>query len=429
MDKLFHIRERGSSVRTEVVGGTVTFLSMVYILALQPSMMSAAKMPPAAVFTATAISAALATVVMAFIANVPIALASGLGINAFVAFTLCGALGYSYQTALTAVLLEGIIFVVLSLTGIREAIIDALSPNIKKAVGVGIGLFVALIGLANAKIVVTGGGTLIGLGNVKSGPPLLAVIGLLITIILYARKVKGAVFIGIIAATLIGIPLGVTVLPDGFSPVGIPAAPLWLPFNFGTIASLDFLVVVISMFCIDCFDTIGTALAVCTQAGITDNKEVKMSRILLSDAIGTVIGSVFGATTVTSYIESASGCAEGAKTGFASLVTGGLFLLALVFSPLFLLVPAAATAPALIFVGFLMIQQIIGIDFKDPTEGIPAFIALLIIPMSYSISEGIAWGVLSYTLVKTGTGRLKDVSAAGWALFAVFALRLLFFKI
>jgi AGZA family xanthine/uracil permease-like MFS transporter len=241
--------------------------------------------------------------------------------------------------------------------------------------------------------------------------------------------VKGAVFIGIIAATLIGIPLGVTVLPDGFSPVGIPAATLWFPFDFGTVASLDFLVVVISMFCIDCFDTIGTALAVCTQAGITDNKEVKMSRILLSDAIGTVIGSIFGATTVTSYIESASGCAEGAKTGFASLVTGGLFLLALVFSPLFLLVPAAATAPALIFVGFFMIQQIIGIDFKDPTEGIPAFIALLIIPMSYSISEGIAWGVLSYTLVKTGAGRLKDVSASGWALFAVFALRLLFFKI
>ncbi|MDR2304742.1 MAG: NCS2 family permease [Treponema sp.] len=427
MEKLFKLTEHGTTVQRELVAGLTTFLTMAYILIVNPNMLGSIGdgMTPGAVFTATAIASAIATLVMAFAANLPIALAPGMGLNAFFTFTVVFGMGYSWQIALTAVFLEGILFVILSLFNVREAIIKAIPANLKKAVAVGIGLFIALIGFANAGIVVGDSGTIVGLGNLGSGAPLLALLGLIIIIVFYTLKVPGAILIGILLTTIIGIPLGVTAVPEGWSPIGHPAPPLLFQFDFSSIASFQFFTVFFTFLFVDIFDTVGTLVGVSTQAGLI-NKDGEIPRVkqaLLADAIGTVAGAALGTSTVTSYVESTAGVAAGGRTGLTALSTGVLFLLALLFSPLFLLIPGAATAPALIFVGFLMMRPVVDIDFSDPTEGIPAFLAIVMMPFAYSIAEGIVYGVISYVVLKIVTGKLKDITIVAWVLFVIFVLR------
>jgi len=425
MESLFKLKAHNTTVGREIFAGLTTFLTMAYILAVNPAMLGTIiGMSAKSVFTATALASGIATLVMAFAANLPIALAPGMGLNAFFTYTVVFGMGYSWQTALTAVFLEGIVFIILSLFNVREAIIKAIPANLKSAVAVGIGLFIALIGFANAGIVVGDAGTILGLANLKSGPPLLALIGLLIIIVLYSLKVPGAILIGILGTTAIGIPLGVTTLPHNWSPVGSPAAPLLFKFNFSHVFTLKFFTVFFTFFFVDIFDTIGTLVGVTTQAGLSKNGEIpRVKQALLADAVGTVAGAALGTSTVTSYVESASGVAAGGRTGLTALSTGVLFLAALFLSPLFLLIPSAATAPALITVGFLMVSAVSDINFKDPTEGIPAFFAIVMMPFGYSVAEGIVYGILSYALLKVVSGRAREISVVTWILAAVFLIR------
>jgi len=431
MEKFFELQKNGTTVRREIFAGLTTFLTMAYILAVNPSMLGIIGngMTPGAVFTATAIASAIATFVMAFAANLPVALAPGMGLNAFFTYAVVIGMGYSWQTALTAVFLEGILFIILSLFNVREAIIKAIPKNMKKAVAVGIGLFIALIGFANAGIVVSDAGTIIGFGNVSSiGAPLLAIIGLAIISVLYVAKIPGAVLIGIILTTIIGIPMGITQI-EGFKPFSVPAAPLFFQFDFSpaVIFTFKFFTVFFTFLFVDIFDTIGTLVGVTTQAKLIDDRGniPNVKEALLSDAIGTVAGAALGTSTVTSYIESAAGVSAGGRTGLTSLTTGILFLLALFLSPFFLLIPAAATAPALIFVGFLMLQPVTTIDFTDPTEGIPAFLTIVIMPFAYSIADGIVYGIISYVILKFAGRKSKDVSVITWVLFVVFILHII----
>jgi AGZA family xanthine/uracil permease-like MFS transporter len=429
MEKLFGLKAHGTTVSRELVAGLTTFLTMAYILVVNPGMLGSIGngMTPGAVFTATVIASAIATLCMAFLANLPVALAPGMGLNAFFVYTVVFGMGYTWQEALTAVFLEGILFIILSLFNVREAIVKAIPTNLKKAVAVGIGLFIALIGFANAGIVVNDAGTIIGLGSIKSGAPLVAILGLIITVILFSLKVPGSILIGIIVTTIIGIPFGVTAIPQGWSPFAHPEAPLLFKFDFSNIASFQFFTIFFTFLFVDIFDTVGTLVGVTTQAGLID-KDGNIPRVkqaLLSDAIGTVAGAALGTSTVTSFVESTAGVAAGGRTGLASVATGILFLLALFLSPLFLLVPTAATAPALIIVGFLMMRPVVEIDFQDPTEGIPAFLAIIMMPFAYSIAEGIVYGVLSYVILKTATGKLKDITVVAWVLFVIFLLRII----
>jgi AGZA family xanthine/uracil permease-like MFS transporter len=427
MENLFRLKEYGTSSRREILAGLTTFLTMAYILAVNPGMLGSIGngMTPGAVFTATAIASAIATLVMAFAANLPVALAPGMGLNAFFTYTVVFGMGYSWQIALTAVFLEGILFVVLSFFNVREAIIDAIPHNLKKAMAVGIGLFIALIGLANAGVVKGDTGTIVGLGDLTSGAPLVALIGLVIIIILYSLKIPGSILIGILLTTLVGIPFGVTKIPENFSPFSLPEAPLLFRFDFSGVLSLKFFTVFFTFLFVDIFDTVGTLVGVTTQGGLINAKgEIpRVKQALLADAVGTVAGAALGTSTVTSYVESTAGVAAGGRTGLTALSTGVLFLLALFLSPLFLLIPSAATAPALILVGFLMMKAVTDINFSDPTEGIPAFLAIIMMPFAYSIAEGIVYGVLSYVLLKLVTGKVKEISIVTWVLFAVFFLR------
>ena len=424
MEKLFKLNEHGTNVRKEVIGGITTFLTMAYILAVNPNMLAETGMSAGGVFTATVVASAIATLVMAFLANLPVALAPGMGLNAFFTYTVVQGMGVSWQVALTAVLFEGLLFIVLSFFNVREAIINAIPSNLKKAVAVGIGLFIALIGLANTNLVVSDAGTIIGLGALE-GAALLAVIGLVITIILYALKVPGSILIGIIITTLIGIPMGVTNIPHNFKILSLPEKPIFMQFDFSSVLTLKFFTIFFTFLFVDIFDTVGTLVGVTTQAGLTDKDGniPKVKQALLADAVGTVAGAALGTSTVTSYVESTAGVAAGGRTGLTSVVTAGLFLLALFFSPLFLLVPSAATAPALIFVGFLMMKSVVGINFEDPAEGIPAFICIIVMPFAYSIAEGIVWGLIAYVLLKAVTGKFKDISIMSWVLFVIFIAR------
>jgi AGZA family xanthine/uracil permease-like MFS transporter len=426
MEQYFRLKEHGTTVRTEILAGLTTFLTMAYILAVNPGMLgSIPGMSREGVFAATAIASGVATLVMAFAANLPVALAPGMGLNAFFTYTVVMGMGYSWQIALTAVFLEGILFIILSLFNVREAIIKAIPGNLKKAVAVGIGLFIALIGFSNAGIVVNDAGTIIGLGNLSGSNPFLAFIGLIIIIILYTLKVPGSILIGILGTTIIGIPLGVTTVGQGWSPVDLPQSPLLFKFDFSAVLTFKFFTVFFTFLFVDIFDTVGTLVGVTTQAGlISKNGEIpRVKQALLADAIGTVAGAALGTSTVTSYVESTAGVAAGGRTGFSSLVTGILFFLALFFSPLFLLIPGAATAPALIFVGFLMMRAVTDIDFSDPSEGIPAFLSIVMMPFAYSIAEGIVYGLLSYVILKSVTGKFREISAVSWVLFVIFLLR------
>ena len=441
MEKFFKLSERNTTVSKEIVGGITTFLAMAYILAVNPGILSGAGMSWGAVFTATALSAAIATLVMAFCANLPVALAPGLGLNAFFTYTVVLGVGCSFQLALTAVLLEGVLFIILSLCGVREAIIKSIPEGLKKAVAVGIGLFIAIIGLANAGVVSTETGTLIGFVNftMANKAAIVAIIGLILTIVLYTLKVPGAILIGIIITTIIGIPFGVTTIPEGFKPFSAPSAPHFFAFDFKGIVCTpagkfsfavlgQFFVIFFTFLFTDLFDTIGTLLGVAEQGNLKDeNGEVQnVKGALMADAIGTVAGACLGTSTVTSFVESSSGVAAGARTGLASVTTAVLFLLSLFLSPLFFLIPSAATAPALIFVGYLMMKSVVDIKFDDPTEGIPAFITIMTMPFSYSIAKGIQWGIISYVIAKCAGKKAKEIPVVTWILAVIFLADIIF---
>ncbi len=430
MEKFFKLKERGTTVSKEIIAGITTFLAMSYILAVNPGILSASGMSWNAVFTATAISSAIATLVMAFYANLPVALAPGLGLNAFFTYTVVLGMGCSWQFALTAVFVEGILFIILSAAGIREAIIKSIPATLKKAVAVGIGLFITLIGLVNAGIVGTDTGTTIGFENLNltHASALVAVIGLVITIILYIRNVPGAILIGISLTTIIGIPFGVTSIPENWKPFSVPAAPNFFKFDFTQIFTIKFFIVFFTFLFTDMFDTIGTLMGVAEQANLKDKDGniINAKQALVADAVGTVAGACLGTSTVTSFVESTSGVAAGGRTGLSSVVTSIFFILALFLTPMFALIPSAATAPALIFVGYLMMKSIVSIKFDDPTEGIPAFITIMVMPFSYSISKGIAWGVISYVICKIVGKKAKDIPLVTWILALVFIADIIF---
>ncbi|MCG6190911.1 NCS2 family permease [Maribellus maritimus] len=425
-EKFFKLKENGTSAKTEILAGITTFMTMAYILAVNPDILSATGMDKNALFTATALSALVATLVMALVARLPFALAPGMGLNAFFAFTVVLGMGYSWQFALTAVFLEGIIFLILTAFNIRELIVNAIPISLKHAVSAGIGLFIAFIGLQNAGIIVNNDATLVGLGNMGSPAVLIALGGVLLTAVLLVLKVKGALLIGIFAATIAGIPFGVTHFPEGHLIDTPPSlSPILFKMDFSNIFTTDMLIVLFTFLFVDMFDTVGTLVGVSSKAGMLD-KDGKVPRVkqaLFADSIGTTVGAMLGTSTVTTYVESASGVAEGGKTGLTSLTTAALFLVALFFAPLFTMVPAAATAPALVLVGFFMMSPILNIDFDNYTESIPAFITIIFMPLTYSIAEGIVFGMLSYILIKILTGKFKDISIVMLVLAVLFILK------
>ncbi|KGG80023.1 guanine permease [Caloranaerobacter azorensis H53214] len=436
MEKFFKLSENNTNIRTEITAGITTFMTMAYILIVNPSTLSATGMDSKALFTATALSAIIATLVMALYANYPFALAPGMGLNAYFAYTVVLKMGYSWQVALTAVFLEGIIFIILTFLNVREAIINCIPLNIKYAVSVGIGLFIAFIGLVNSGIVKTGmtyvgdgklDGIIVKLGDITSKSPLLALIGLVVTGILLARNVKGALLIGIIITTIIGIPMGVTQIPEGMKIISLPPSlsPIMFKFDFSSIFTLDMLVVLFTFLFVDMFDTVGTLVGVASKADMLDKegKLPKAKQALFADAIGTTVGAILGTSTVTTYVESASGVAEGGRTGLTSLTTAGMFAIALLFSPLFTMVPSAATAPALILVGLFMMSPIKKINLEDFTEAIPAFLTIIMMPLTYSIADGIVFGMISYILLKLLTGKGKQVSPIMYVLGILFILK------
>lgn len=426
LEKIFKLGAHGTNVRTEVIAGLTTFMTMAYILAVNPFILGSTGMDKDAVFTATAISAFIAILVMALYANLPIALAPGMGLNAFFAYTVVTQMGYSWEMALTAVFIEGILFILLTFFRVREAIIDSIPVNLKHAISVGIGLYIALIGFNNAGIVVQNSATLVSLGNLSEPRALLALGGIVIMGVLLVLRVRGALVIGIAVTTLAGIPLGITKIPEG-GMVSLPPSlePIWWKFDFSKLFTGDMLVVIFTFLFVDLFDTVGTLVGVCSKAGLLDAKgRVPHARqALFADAIGTTAGAMLGTSTVTSYIESAAGVSEGGRTGLTAMVVGLLFMVSLFLSPLFLMIPNAATAPALVLVGLFMISPIQKIDLNDYSEALPVFLTMIIMPLAYSISEGIAFGMLSFVLIKVLTGKWKEVSLVMYLLGVFFVLR------
>lgn len=448
-EKVFKLKQNNVTVKGELLAGFTTFMTMAYILAVNPNILSVTGMDRGAVFVATAVASALATILMAFTANLPFALAPGMGLNAYFAFTVVLGMGYPWEIALTAVFVEGIIFIILSLTNVREAIFNAIPFSLKTAVSVGIGLFITLIGLSGAHIVVHNDATLVGLipwANQQDYPfatygiaSVLAIIGVIFTGIIVARKVKGGILLGIIFTYVLGIICEVagiyqvnpdagffSLIPNFSNGISIPSLePIFMKLDFSKIGTLAFWTVLLSFLFVDLFDTLGTLIGVSTKAGMLD-KDGKLPAIrpaLLSDALGTTAGAVLGTSTVTTFVESASGVAEGGRTGLTALSTAILFLLSLIFSPIFLAIPAFATAPALIIVGFYMLSAVTNINFEDYTEGIPAFICIIAMPFFYSIAEGISMGIISYTILKLTTGKHKDISPLMYVLAILFILR------
>lgn len=428
LEKFFQLKENNTTVRTEILAGITTFMTMAYILAVNPGILSATGMDKNALFTATAIASVIATLVMALFAKLPFALAPGMGLNAFFAFTVVLGMGHSWQFALTAVFLEGIIFIILTAFNIRELIVNAIPMSMKHAVSAGIGLFIAFIGLQNAGVIVNNDAVLVGLGNMGSASVILALCGVVLTGVLLALKVKGALLIGIFVITVAGIPFSVTHLPES-SLVTLPPsiAPIFMKFEFKEIFTLDMLIVLFTFLFVDMFDTVGTLVGVSDKAGMLD-KQGRVPRVkqaLFADAIGTTAGAMLGTSTVTTYVESAAGVAEGGKTGLTSLSVAGMFVIALFFAPVFTMVPGAATAPALVLVGFFMMSPILKINFDDYTESIPAFLTIIMMPLTYSIAEGIVFGMLSYVLLKVLTGKQKDLTVVMVVLAALFILKFL----
>ena len=448
MEQFFKLKEHGTDVKTELAAGLTTFMTMAYILAVNPSILSASGMDSGAIFTATALASAIASFLMAFLANLPFVLSAGMGLNAYFAYTVVLGMGYSWQMALTAVLVEGLIFVVLSLTNVREAIFNAIPATLKIAVSVGIGLFITFIGLQNAHIVVDSA-TLVSVfsfkGSMESGTfnsegitVLLAIIGILITAILMLRNIKGAILLGIIATWVLGIICQIaglyvpnpeagfySVIPSGIVSMPASVAPTLFKLDFKSIMSVDFVVVMFAFLFVDMFDTLGTLIGCAAKADLLD-EEGKLPGIkgaLLSDAVGTMCGACLGTSTITTFVESASGIAEGGRTGLTAIAAGFLFLVSLFFSPLFLTIPSFATAPALVMVGYLMMQSVGKIRWNSLLESIPAFICMASMGFMYSISEGICFGIISYTFLHVVGGKGKEVTPLMYVLTVVFILK------
>lgn len=426
----FKLKENQTTVKTEVVAGITTFMTMAYILAVNPGILSNTGMDKNALFTATTVSAVIATLVMALVAKLPFALAPGMGLNAFFAFSVVlGMKNCTWEFALTAVFLEGIIFLLLTAFNVRELIVNSIPLSMKHAVSAGIGLFIAFIGLQDAGIVVKNDTVLVGLGNMSSPSVLIALFGILITGVLLARKVKGALLIGILVSTIVGIPFGVTHLPEGHLLSTPPSIePIFWKFDFSRIFSMDMLVVLFTFLFVDMFDTVGTLVGVASKANMLD-KNGRMPRVkqaLFADAIGTTVGAALGTSTVTTYVESASGVSEGGRTGLTSLTVAVLFFIALFFAPVFTMIPGAATAPALILVGLFMLSPVKKINLDDFTESIPAFLTIIMMPLTYSIAQGIVFGMLSYVLLKVLTGKYKEVTPVMYVLAVLFILKFIF---
>ena len=428
LTKLFGFNPKETTIRTEILAGITTFLTMSYILAVNPAMFSVLDgMPAGAAFTATALASVVGTLMMAFWAKLPFGLAPGMGLNAFFVYTVCLGMGYPWQFALTAVLIEGLLFILLTVTKMREAIVNAIPLNLRYAIGAGIGLFIAFIGLQNAGVVVNSDATLIVLGDITSGPALLAIVGLIITGFLYAKNVPGAMLIGILVSTLIGIPMGITEFKGIFSqPHSI--ADIFCQFQWENIFTMDMLVVVFTMLFMDLFDTVGSLVGVCTKSGMI-NKDGSISRIneaFMADAVATTAGACLGTCTTTTYVESASGVAIGGRSGLTALVVACCFLVSLFLSPLFLSIPSAATAPILIIVGLFMLEPVRRIDFSDYTESIPAFVCIITIPLAYSISDGILLSVICYVLMNVLCGNFRKLTPAMYILAVLFILKYIF---
>lgn len=421
------LKKAGTDLKTEIMAGITTFLAMAYILAVNPGILSASGMDAGSVFTATALSSAIATLVMGLVANLPFALAPGMGLNAFLAYTVCLTMGYSWQFALTAIFCEGVIFLILTAFNVREAIVNSIPANLKKAIGVGIGLFIAFIGLQNAGIVVDNSATLVGL-NITSNTAIVAFIGLVITAILTAYNVKGGILIGILVTTIIGIPFGVTQF-SGFASMPPSIAPTLFKFNFSEVFAHfpDFIIVMFTFLFVDMFDTVGTLIGCAGKADMinADGSIPNCKEALFADAIGTTVGAMLGTSTVTTFVESSTGVVEGGRTGVTAIITAGLFLLSLFLSPLFLSIPSAATAPALILVGFFMMSPVKDIDFSDPTEGIPAFLCILMMVCAYSISDGIMFGILSYVIIKACSGKAKQITVPTYIVALLFVVKII----
>lgn len=450
IEKLFKLKENNTDIKTEVVAGVTTFMTMAYILAVNPSILSAAGMDSQAILMATALAAFIGTLAMALLANYPFALAPGLGLNAYFAYTVCGSMGYSWQIALLAVFAEGLIFIILSVTNVREAIFNAIPLQLKRGVSVGIGLFIAFIGFQNAGIVVNSDATLVTVVDFTADfrtagiSALLAIIGTFIIAILYINHVKGSILIGILATWILGIICQLTglytVTPDAGYYSLIPS---WSNFSlgavgltfgqcfkadFGAIRILDFVVIIFSFLFVDLFDTLGTLIGCANEANMLD-KDGRLPRIkqaLLADAIATSAGAVLGTSTTTTFVESSAGVSEGGRTGLASVVTGLLFLVSIFLAPVFTAIPGFATAPALLFVGFLMIKAVVKIDFEDLTESVPAYLCLLAMPLMYSISEGIAVGVISYVVINLVCGKAKKITPLMYILAVLFVCKYIF---
>ena len=417
------------SVRIEMLAGLTTFLTMSYILAVNPIILGETGMDKGAVFSATVIAAVVATAVMAFYAKMPFALASGMGLNAFFAYTLVIVMGYTWQEAIAAVLIEGIFFIVLTIFKIREAIVNSIPMNLRYSISVGIGLFIAFIGLKNGGIVVANEATVTGLGP-WNATSMVAILGIVLGAILLSLKVKGALFYTILIMTVIGIPLGVTEIPENFTILSFPHSiePIALQMDFSRFISLDidYYIVVATLLFMDLFDTIGTLIGASTGAGMVDKETGKipgLNKALMADAVGTTIGALCGTSTVTTYVESTTGIVEGGRTGLTALTVAGLFFLSLFFSPVFLMIPSAATTSALFLVGVMMLRQIVHIDFIDFTESMPCLMTILMMPFTASISEGIVLGLLSYVIVKVCTGRHRELTAMMYILAVFFVLK------
>ena len=428
MEKLFRLKEHGTDVRTEIIAGFTTFMAMAYILVVNPLVLSAAGMEFGRVFSATAIASAIACIVMGVYANLPFALSAGMGMNALFAYTVCVSMGHSWHWALSAVLVEGIIFILLSLTHVREAIIASIPPKLKDAIGAGVGLVIAYIGLKNAGIIIPDDANMTALNpEWFRGTSGVAMAGLVITGVLLVKEVKGAVLIGMILTTIIGIPFGVTTYAGGSF---LPPAPYLFSFAFDEIfvspkSVFDFVIIVFTFLYFDMFDTAGTLIACAGKSGILceDGTIPNAGRALLADAVGTTAGSMLGTSTVTTFVESAAGVAEGGRTGLTAVTVGFLFLVSLFLAPLFGSIPHAATAPALIIVGVMMISSIRNIDFDDYAEGIPAFLTIIFMVCASSISEGIMFGLLSYLILKVLSGKAREISMMIWLVAALFVIK------
>lgn len=424
LEKLFGFDRNVTRVRTEVLAGITTFLTMAYILAVNPNILSATGMDKGALFTTTVVASAFATLLMAFYAKLPFGLAPGMGLNAFFAYTVCLTMGYTWQFALTAVLIEGLIFILLTVTNLREKIVDAIPVTLKNAIGAGIGLFISFIGLQNAGIIVNNDATLISMGNITSGTALLGMIGLVVTSLLLVKGVRGALLFGILITTLIGIPMGITKF-DGIFSTPPSIEPIFWQFEWHNIFTKEMIVVVFTFLFVDMFDTIGTLVGVTTKAGMMDKngKIPHLKQAFMVDAIGTTAGAMLGTSTITTFVESASGVGEGGRSGLTSFVTAVCFLLSLFFAPFFLSVPGAATAPVLILVGLMMMSSVLKVNFVDYSEAIPAFICIIFMPLAYSISDGIVLGMISYVLINLLTGKYKKLTIGMYILAAIFVLK------